>query len=257
MGDDDVAIEKTGREPEPPGPHRVNTLEHSNLFPEVKRNYHDPRTGRATKDDFIDQAEEAGSLWASGGQTNYYFIKNKLRNIGDIITLAIDNDLHRDIVEEIKESLSTREKIMELNSAQDILRNKYIAASDVEEMQKRAETEDPKNPKTPGTPGPPVLSSAHKMSPRDIDGQIPRAALGDINIDPAIDLKPGGNMTGEILERYPNGNYKIMAIKRVPYKHGTPRMVSVVGIVKGSDITDDTDIIPSGKLYDYKVAIAK
>jgi flagellar basal body L-ring protein FlgH len=56
----------------------------------------------------------------------------------------------------------------------------------------------------------------------------------------------------EIIERYPNGNYKIRGTKRVLYKNGTPRLVNLVGVVRGSDIAED-DTVPSGKLYEYRL----
>jgi flagellar basal body L-ring protein FlgH len=56
----------------------------------------------------------------------------------------------------------------------------------------------------------------------------------------------------EIVERYPNGNYKIRGTKRVLYKNGSPRLATVVAVAKGTDIGED-DVINSGKLYEYRL----
>ena len=83
--------------------------------------------GRATRDDFVDQSQEEGSLWASGGQTNYYFTKNKIRSPGDILTMNIESELYRDIGNEVKRMLSPREKGAELKQYKEQLRTKYLS----------------------------------------------------------------------------------------------------------------------------------
>ena len=59
----------------------------------------------------------------------------------------------------------------------------------------------------------------------------------------------------EIVERYPNGNYKIRGTKRIPYRNGA-RMVNLIGIVRGTDITEE-DTIASGKLYEYRLEVIR
>jgi hypothetical protein len=49
------------------------------VVPLIQRKYRDG--ARVTKEDFIDRNSNEGSLWASDGQTNYYFTKNKVREI--------------------------------------------------------------------------------------------------------------------------------------------------------------------------------
>ena len=78
-----------------------------------------------------------------------------------------------------------------------------------------------------------------------------KALWTDIDIASAVTIKPGETMMGEIIERFPNGNYKIRATKKVPYRDGH-RVVSVVGIAKNGDISED-DKINSGKLYEYQL----
>jgi hypothetical protein len=69
-------------------------------------------------------------------------------------------------------------------------------------------------------------------------------------------LKVGDTLIGEIIERFPNGNYRIRAVKKIAYKNGAQRSVSVVGIVKNSDISDENDGVHSGRLYEHRVEVA-
>jgi flagellar basal body L-ring protein FlgH len=83
-----------------------------------------------------------------------------------------------------------------------------------------------------------------------------RITIKDVDLGPSLEVKAGDTMMGEILERHPNGNYRIRAIKRVQYKNGPARLVSVMGLVRAKDIDEDTDGVASGKLYDYRVEVA-
>jgi hypothetical protein len=80
--------------------------------------------------------------------------------------------------------------------------------------------------------------------------------MADVDTSKSLEIKAGDQMMGEIVERYPNGNYKIRATRRVPYRNGAARMISLVGVVKGTDISED-DAIPSGKLYEYRIEATK
>jgi flagellar basal body L-ring protein FlgH len=252
-------------------PRRQNYLSASNTpvyTPETKRLY--KHGNRATRDDFIDQSQEEGSLWASSGQTNYYFTKNKIRSPGDLITLTIENDLYRDIGIETKRTLSPREKTTELALLQEQLKTKFIAdfqanrkdtlSTSSAAPERGLASTSTSTPKVDATPSPtPVATPSPEIPPlseEEIQKQMPKATFADVNIQPQLDLKTGETMMGEIIERYPNGNYKIRTVKRIPYKKGPPRLVSVVGIVKSADINDETDIINSGKLYEYRVEVS-
>jgi hypothetical protein len=57
------------------------------------------------------------------------------------------------------------------------------------------------------------------------------------------------------MERFPNGNYKIKTTKKVLYR-GSSKLVSMVAIAPSVDF-DETDTIKSGKLYEYKVRVAR
>ena len=78
------------------------------------------------------------------------------------------------------------------------------------------------------------------------------ATPDDVDVGKSLAIKPGDTMMAEILDRYPNGNYKIRGTKRILYKGGRPRLVNLVGIARSQDIGED-DVIASGKLYEYRL----
>jgi flagellar basal body L-ring protein FlgH len=80
---------------------------------------------------------------------------------------------------------------------------------------------------------------------------VRKATLSDIDLAPVLQMKAGDTVMTEIIERYPNGNYKVRGTKRVPYRGGY-RMLTMVAIAKSADIGED-DTIGSGKLYEYRL----
>jgi flagellar basal body L-ring protein FlgH len=221
------------------------------LNPPVRRQY---KNGlRATRADFIDDSSNEGSLWGSDGQTNYYFTKNKVRGIGDIVTVTLEPDLLKDVYAEVRRTLNPRERDAEMALAQDRIRAKTLGLPDP----------DPKKEaNTPGAPNSDQLATAQAAAQRAPAGTEPAkppedkdirpATASDIDVSRSLDIKSGDTMMAEILERYPNGNYKIRGTKRIQYKSGPPRMVSVVAVARGQDITEE-DTITSGKLYEYRI----
>jgi hypothetical protein len=223
------------------------------IDPPTKRMYKNGR--RATKADFVDESESEGSLWATGGQTNYYFTKNKIRSAGDIISIAFEADLIKDLGLEFRRTLTSREKEIELALAQERIRATMLGSTDTVNSSsaapQRAPAATPAQPPAPGAPAADgTAQTGDKKSADDID--VPTATLNDVDVSKSIDVKPGDIMMGEIVERYPNGNYKVRATKKIPYKNGAPRLVNLTGVVRGTDINDE-DIIQSGKLYEYRV----
>ncbi len=219
--------------------------------PASKRKY---KSGnRATRADFIDESPNEGSLWASDGQTNYYFTKNKIRGIGDIVNLNIENEVLRDMTLEVKRSLNNSEKAKEVAIAQDKLRAEAL-------------NPPPANPQANGAAGAnnatnatvngAATTNAQNRAPAATsmsgEPQVRQATLADIDLKSALEIKEGDQVLSEIVERYPNGNYKIRGTKRIPYKNGAPRLMTITGIVKGSDIGED-DIVKSSKLYEYRL----
>ena len=232
------AARNTENEEEEAGP---NSDRNPTVEPSVRRQYKNGM--RATRSDFLDESQNEGSLWASDGQTNYYFTKNKIRGVGDIISITVENDLLRDIATESKRTLSPREREYELLAAQERLRLK--AAGITGDEKKDAVASSSAAPYR----APAGVAPAGTEKPA---ADIPEATYADVDVGKSLEIKQSDVMMGEIIERYPNGNYKVRATKRVPYKGGTPRFVSLIGVVKGSDISEE-DVVSSGKLYEYRV----
>ncbi len=231
---------------------QVQTLE-----PEKKRLFR--QGSRVTREDFIDQSQEEGSLWASNGQTNYYFTKNKIRSPGDIISISIEHDLAKEFVTEIKKSLSPKEKTTEIRLVQDQIRARYLASrekgnKDNITLSAAAPEKASSRPEGQASPNPAQLSPI--LTEQEAELKIARTSFEDVDLQSALGVKAGETMMGEIVDRYPNGNYKVRASKKVPYKRGSPRIVSVLGVVKSTDVNEETDIINSGKLYEYRVEIS-
>ncbi len=275
----------------------MSTAMAPNLAPPVKRQY--KNGGRATRDDFVDNSTNEGSLWASDGQTNYYFTKNKVRSVGDIVTLTIEEPVIRDIAIEVKRTLTDKERDFELGLIQSKIRSDALAAY-VPEPDPYASPSDAATDTAAATQAAPVRAPAaapvvpqqpipspqeggavaatstggaeipvqevlpegvtlskdkgYYMTPSGKEVDFRRATVAEIDMGKKLEAKAGETVMSEIIERYPNGNYKIRGIKRIPYRNGPPKLVSIVGIVKGSDISEE-DTTTSGKLYEYRVDV--
>ena len=216
--------------------------------PSIKRKY---RNGaRATRADFVDDANQnESSLWASDGQTNYYFTKNKIRGVGDLVTVTIEEPLLKDIGREILRNLSQPEREYELAMAQERLQRKAMGLPEDDPAQPQ------KTDKVAQAAAAPERAPAGSEAPaakNPSDVKVPDATPADVNVLKSLDVKGGDPIMAEIVERYPNGNYRVRAVKRIPYKGGKAKMLSFVAIAKGSDISEE-DVITSGKLYEYRV----
>lgn len=183
---------------------------------------------RATRSDFVDESPNEGSLWASDGQINYYFTKNKVHAVGDIVTLNLDDHMIRDIGLEVRGKLNPLEieKEIELTEARLNKNNSDLSSSTM-------------------VSGP----SSVKDLQEKVTSLITEA---DIDLTQSLEIKTGDQLLAEVIERYPNGNYKIRASKRIPYKNGVPRMLTIFGVVRGSDINEE-DVVSAGKLYEYRL----
>jgi flagellar L-ring protein precursor FlgH len=215
-----------------------------NMAPATRRQY---RNGnRATAADFVDDSQNEGSLWASDGQTNYYFTKNKIRGVGDIITIKMEGGLIKDLGAEVKRTLTPKEKDAELALAQDRLQKKALGISDATAT---AASTPPGG--APAAGAPPTAAPTDGRTPASM-ANVPEATAADIDVTKSLEVKDGDPIMAEIVERYPNGNYKIRGTKRVQYKMGTPRLMTLMAVARGTDIGED-DVINSGKLYEYQL----
>lgn len=212
-----------------------NYADNPNMPPQSRRQF--KNGSRATRADFVDESNNEGSLWASDGQTNYYFTKNKVRGVGDIVAVNLEQALVSDVGAEIKRTLSEKEREMELELAQARLAG-------------GAATERAPASGAPAAAANPA--AADPTAPAEPGKEVRNATPADIDVLKSIELKAGDTVMAEIIERYPNGNYKIRGTKKVQYKVGGPRMVQLTAIARGADISEE-DLIPSGKLYEYRL----
>lgn len=233
------------------GPSYANT---PTLPPSVKRLY--KNGNRATRADFVDESPNEGSLWASDGQTNYYFTKNKIRGIGDLLTVNVEADLVKNAVTEVTRTLTPREREMELALAQERIKARTLGlpepgtSKDANKDQVATSAAAPA--RTPAAAG---GANATAEKPEEKEVTVPKATPADVDVGKSLDFKAGDSIMAEIVERYPNGNYKIRGTKKVRY-HNAYRMVTLLGVARGSDITED-DTIPSGKLYEYRLEVVR
>lgn len=214
------------------------------LQPKNKRQY--KNGSRATRADFTDESPNEGSLWASDGQTNYYFTKNKIRGVGDIVTVTLNEDLVRDFGLEIRRNLTPLERGKELALAQERLRAKAYGRVDAKDSIGSSSAAPDRAPASGKGE-----QSERKMVPGE-PPEVPIATMADIDVGKSVEVKTGDTMLAEIVERYPNGNYKIRGTKKVAYRNGTSRVMTLIGIVRSSDIGED-DVVNSGKLYEYRL----
>ena len=198
---------------------------------------------RAKRADFIDESTNEGSLWAPEGQTNYYFSKNKVRSVGDIVTVTLDEQIIKDVALEIKRTLVKQEAQAELILAQQRL------------LEKRRNANASTDVSNKGTAGPntgaPAKTEPAAIKSKD-DDELPEATFRDIELGGALEIKANDTILAEVVERYSNGNYKIRGSKKVLYKNGAPRLLTMIAIAKGSDISEE-DVVNSGKLYEYRL----
>ncbi len=211
-----------------------------NMAPPVKRLY--KNGNRATRADFVDESNNEGSLWASDGQTNYYFTKNKVRGLGDIITIASDAALVKDTAVEIARVMTPDERDEEIELAQARINNPPPVTGDKKDQIASSAAAADRAP---------AGENAEKDKDKKSDKDSKKATWADVDLTQAMEFKAGDPFMAEIVQRYPNGNYKVRGVKKVRYRNGY-RLINLVGVVKGSDITED-DQVPAGKLYEYRL----
>lgn len=194
------------------------------------------RGDRATREDFIDHSPGDGSLWTGENDSNYFYSKNKIRAIGDIVTIKVEDDFVRQIGEEIKKSLTPAEQEVEMAL---YLKNNGAAKDDKDiEVYRKIASDD-------------LKSEDAEMVKNRMEKAV---RWSQVDISKVIALKQNEELRAEVIDRYPNGNYKIRTTKKILYR-GTSKLVSMVGIAPAVDF-DETDSIKTGKLYEYKVRVA-
>ncbi len=196
-----------------------------------------PGSERLTRNDFIDQSPGDGSLWTGESDGNYFYSKTKIRAHGDIVSVRAEDDLIRQIGEEIKKTLSPAEQEVEMAL---YLKNNPAAQGD-KDVEAFRKVKD---------------ENLNTSAAEDVKERMEKAVRwSQIDLSKAVSVVPNEEFRAEIIDRFKNGNYKIKSVKRVLYR-GSSKTVSLVAVAPASDF-DDTDSIKSGKLYEYKVRVAR
>lgn len=204
------------------------------------------KTKRVRRDDFQDQGKEDGSLWSSDGQTNYFLTKNKIHNRGDLITIVSDDNFVRDLADEIKRTL-TEDEIDEEMSLNKMALTGTIASTPKSE-------EKPPSDAT-GEEAKPKGDLADKKDVKAAETPAEKAktnvSYGQLDLRPSLEFKSGDPWMAEVVQRYPNGNYKLRGLKTIRLR-GRPKRVELVAVAKATDISDD-DQISTRKVYEYRI----
>lgn len=247
------------------------------VYPNVKRHYQP--NNRMTKEDFLDQNPEEGSLWASGGQTNYYFTRNFIRSSGESIQIQVEKNLYQDIAMEVKKTLGVLEVEKEIHFVQnglqveiqnlltildkkraEVEQIKLTAAAPAREggLSGRSFEEDNQKPDM-NTKQKELeeLESQTQIQVKKLTDRYIHARISDVQVEHSLTCKEGDLMLGQILGRDALGNYKVRALKKMPYRYGPDRIVSVFGVIRSTDIGKEGEIILSGKLYEYRVDVSR
>lgn len=229
----DQPVMKNGvREPEEDGQPQLAER------PVLQKKY---KTGsRATRADFLDDSRDDGSLWTSEGQTNYFLTKNQVKSQGDLITVISDENFVKDIASELKRTLAPDEREAELEIAQENLRRRTLGLP-----------EDITSTGSADQVGSTQAAANRSPASEKKDVDVPVALWNDVDLRKSMEFKATDPVMMEVVERYPNGNYKLRGLKRIRVR-GQNKMVSVVAIAKNSDISNE-ETINAGKLYEYRI----
>ena len=192
---------------------------------------------RATRNDFYDTTLNDGSLWSNEQDSNYFFTKDKVRTVGDIVSVKLDETMIKTIAEEVKKNLTPAEQEVEMAI---YLKNNDLAKNDKDiQAYRNVAAEE--------------LKSNEAAQVKDKMEKAVR--WSQIDLSKALGVAPAEEIRAEIIDRYPNGNYKIRAIKRILYR-GSSKQISLMGVAPIADF-DDKDQIASAKLYETRVKVAR
>lgn len=203
---------------------------------------------RYKREDFVDSNSNEGSLWASDGQTNFFFTKNKIKSRGDLISVQLEDAVVKEIAQAFKQALTSDETEQELRRL--TLEREKLA----EEKEKKAELAAKAPPPSAkgGASRSPAKAASEASGASDEAADAPLTPA-DIDVLGALSAKPGDKWLAEVSQRYANGNYRLRLTKRIEFR-GITKTVALQAIVRGGDI-DDTDSITTGKLYEHHVRV--
>lgn len=198
--------------------------------PNVRRQYDRARRGlsskytppklddRLTADDFVDNDFTENSLWNPQGQKNFLFTQNKERAPGDLLLVAVDRNLRREIQYQLWLTLPP------------------------EQRRRRKKRPPPKDDKE-------ASQQANQQQEDDRDAAAEEAQRS-LASGPEDDY-----LKSEIVENEGNGLIRLLGHKRVIYR-GRRRTVEVVALARDRDI-DNNDMMKAEKFIDAKVRVIR
>lgn len=205
------------------------------------------RMTRQRMEEESDLQADAGSLWKMDGQTSYLFQQNKHRVAGDPTTIKM-------------EGLALKEVESKVSVIQDLMKDLDKQRTEAEEESKKSSAEkvrlaelEKMKPKVITDPNDPMYDPYAGQYPADLqaaeDAKV-AALRKPAAVEPAktevakkdekeekIDLKDVESVPARIVERMPNGMYRVSGqqnfmIKKKPYK------VIATGLVRPEDFDD-------------------
>jgi flagellar L-ring protein precursor FlgH len=231
---------------EEPEPEKLTKFSEVNNMPAASdRSYR--RMTRQRMEDESELQASAGSLWKMDGQTSYLFQQNKQRIAGDPTTIKM-------------EGMALKEVESKVSVIQDLMKDMDKQKIEAEEESQKAETEkirlaelEKLKPKVITDKNDPMYDPFAGQYPADLQAAedlknaatrkpaAVEAAKTDVakkdEKEEKIDLKDVETVPARVVERMPNGMYRVSGqqtfmIKKRPYK------VIATGLVKPEDFDD-------------------
>ena len=190
----------------------------------------EPKKAVSRRVDPFDQTGDytEGSLWNGDNQDNFYFSKNVLHKVGDILLVKIEAEVNEALNLKIASYLGR-------TSVQQVVADEAGKAAGAEAQKK-------------------VEAGVGNANVAKAVG----AAVQDRTVA-AIDEKPRyvdiDEMSVRITEILPRGNYRIEGTKRV-FVRSTPYQLRLTGMIRDEDL-GPSSVIASGKIIESKMEMLK
>jgi hypothetical protein len=226
-----------------------STAQH--FVPSYKKRRYQPLK-RITRESLLDNGLDEGSLWSSIGQTNYYFIKNKVKDPGESVQLTIDQDLYKEILREIMASLKPHEKDRSLEE----YKRGLIA---------KLKAEEKKPPADPAVTPPetlltnnPIINNTLMLANNAEEKveMIKDLPFHLLDISEQIEISLSESIRAEVTARLPNDILYVRAFKKIISPTVGVKVISIAGKIKTADIMEEQNTVLGSKLYDTEIDIS-
>lgn len=184
------------------------------MAPPIKRNYNSKR-GRLKASDMVDQSNE-GSLWSNHGQDNFLFSPNKVKKVGDIVSIEVQGKLKQEITLELFRTFSLPKKMKDSLASKDKSKDKEKGPE-----------------KKPGEEGDGSIASK-------IDEENKK--LGNLSEDKIYD-----HISGLIVEEINKDHIMVEGRKELLYQN-RKRVLQVKGLIARKDVNDEDKVFSSAML---------